>query len=175
MTNTTDFADVLALSNGASFVRGDLHIHSVVGSHDVTDPQATPENIVQTAIDSGLSVIAIADHNEITAVAGALAAAVGKPLLVVPAVELSTMQGHLLCYLPDLRSLQQFHAQLTVRDSGNATSRVENSMIDCLNKLQATVASLSSLMSTGRKALSAKWLERARTSSTSSAIPHFSL
>lgn len=136
MTNITDFADVLSLSNGASFVRGDLHIHSVVGSHDVTDPQATPRNIVQAAVDNGLSVIAIADHNEITAVEAALLAAGGKPLLVVPAVELSTMQGHLLCYLPDLRSLQQFHAQLAVRDSSNANSRVENSMIDCLNKLQ---------------------------------------
>lgn len=118
-------------------IRGDLHIHSVVGSHDVSDPQATPENIVQTAIDNGLSVIAIADHNEITAVETAMAAAAGRALLVVPAIELSTIQGHLLCYLPDLRSLQQFYAQLIVRDSGNANSRVENSMIDCLNKLQA--------------------------------------
>jgi PHP family Zn ribbon phosphoesterase len=137
MTNTADFADVLALPNGASFVRGDLHIHSVVGSHDVDDPQATPENIVQTAIDNGLSIIAIADHNEIVAVEAGVSAASKKPLLVVPAVELSTMHGHLLCYLPNFRSLQQFHAQLTVRDSGNANSRVENSMIDCLNKLQA--------------------------------------
>jgi ABC-type Mn2+/Zn2+ transport system ATPase subunit len=136
MTNTTDFNDVLALPNGASFVRGDLHIHTVVGSHDVTDPAATPVNIVQTAIDNGLSVIAIADHNEISAVEAAIDTARGKPVLVVPAVELSTMQGHLLCYLPDLRSLQQFHAQLTVRDSGNPNSRVENAMIDCLNRLQ---------------------------------------
>lgn len=97
MTNTADFNDVGALPNGVNFVRGDLHIHSVLGSHDVTDPAATPANIVQTAIDNGLSVIAIANHNEISAVAAAIDAALGKPALVVPAVELSTMQGHILC------------------------------------------------------------------------------
>lgn len=46
------------------------------------------------------------------------------------------MQGHLLCYLPDFASLQRFYLELTVRDFGLANSRVENSMVDCLSKLQ---------------------------------------
>lgn len=137
MSTVDDFADVRALTNGARFVRGDLHIHSYGGSHDVTDTTATPEAIIQTAVANGLSVIAIADHNAITSVEAAVGAASLLNLLVVPAVELSTMQGHLLCYLPDLQRLGQFMAQLGVRDAGTPTSRVENSMVDCLTRLQA--------------------------------------
>jgi hypothetical protein len=131
-----EFSDVLAITSGSSFVRGDLHVHSVAGSHDVKDSAATPEALVAEAVSEGISLLAIADHNEISGVPAAIEAARGKPLLVVPAVELSTAQGHLLCYLPDLGALQRFHAQLTVHDSGTPTSRVENSMIDCLNRLE---------------------------------------
>lgn len=137
MAVENDLIDVLALGNGARFVRGDLHIHSNVGSHDVSDPDATPDKIVRAALSNGLSVIAIADHNEISAVPLALAAADGQPLLVVPATELSTPQGHLLCYLPDFDCLTRFHSQLTLRDRGTANSRVENSMTDCLSRLEA--------------------------------------
>jgi ABC-type lipoprotein export system ATPase subunit len=137
MSTVDDFADVRTLTNGARFVRGDLHIHSYGGSHDVTDATATPEAIVHTAVANGLSIIAIADHNAITSVEPAVTAALSHDLLVVPAVELSTMQGHLLCYLPDVQRLNQFIAQLGVRDAGTPTSRVENSMLDCLNKLEA--------------------------------------
>ena len=82
-----DFADVTALTNGARFVRGDLHVHSYGGSHDVTDTSATPEAIVHTAISNGLSIIAIADHNAISSVERALSAAALYNLLVVPAVD----------------------------------------------------------------------------------------
>ena len=53
------------ISNGAHFVKADLHIHSYGngGSYDVTDSQMNPQNIVDTAIEKGLSVISITDHN----------------------------------------------------------------------------------------------------------------
>lgn len=130
-----DFVDVTALTRGAGFVRGDLHIHSNVGSHDVRDPLATPAAIVDEAVKEGLSLIAISDHNEVRGSVQGVAAAVGKPVLVVPAIELSTVQGHLLCYLPDIERLQTFHSQLTLHDRDTANSRVENSMVDCLNRL----------------------------------------
>lgn len=49
-------------NSGASFVRADLHIHSYGfdnGSFDVKDAQMTPQNIVDTAIKSGLKIISI--------------------------------------------------------------------------------------------------------------------
>ena len=67
--------EITGLPRGARFVRADLHIHSVAGSHDVKDASATPEAIVSTAAKEGLKIIAIADHNEIDGVAPALTAA----------------------------------------------------------------------------------------------------
>ena len=108
-----DIEEITNLPRGASFFRADLHTHSCVGSHDVTDPAATPEAIVSTASQEGLHLIAIADHNEIAGVGAALSAAASPNILVVPAVELSTPQGHLLCYLPSLEALQRFSLNST--------------------------------------------------------------
>lgn len=128
-----DIQDALRLDSGARFFRGDLHIHSIAGSHDVSDFTATPESIVQTACTEGLHIIAIADHNEINGVAPAIAAAQGTGLLVVPAVELSTVHGHLLCYLPTLDALNRFHSSLTLVERSTANSRCSNSVVDILN------------------------------------------
>lgn len=129
--------EITDLPRGARFFRADLHIHSVAGSHDVKDAGATPEAIVATAAKEGLKIVAIADHNEIAGVAPALAAAGATDIFVVPAVELSTPQGHLLCYLPTHDSLQRFHAQLTFVDRNTPNSRCQNAMLDCLDKLHA--------------------------------------
>ena len=128
--------EITGLPRGARFVRADLHIHSVAGSHDVKDASATPEAIVSTAAKEGLKIIAIADHNEIDGVAPALTAAEDADILVVPAVELSTPEGHLLCYLQNYENLQRFHAQLDIVDRRTPNSRCRNAMLDCLNKLQ---------------------------------------
>lgn len=129
----TKLEQVLALSDGASFFRGDLHIHSYPNSHDVTDQTMTPAAVVSTALASGLSLIAITDHNEISGVQDALAAAVGSSLVVIPGVELSTSDGHLLCYLPDITALQQFHGRLKLADRGLANSRCMTGMLDCIS------------------------------------------
>ncbi|MHB8241770.1 MAG: TrlF family AAA-like ATPase [Solirubrobacteraceae bacterium] len=120
---------ILALSDGASFFRGDLHIHSYGNSHDVSDQTMTPSAVVAKALAENLSLIAITDHNEISGVAEAIQAAAGTSLTVIPGVELSTSDGHLLCYLPDLDRLQQFHARLSLADRGLSNSRCKTSML----------------------------------------------
>ena len=132
----TDLSEITGLPRGARFYRADLHIHSIAGSHDVTDSTATPEAIVALAAQEGLRIIAITDHNEISGVAAALTAGSASQMLVIPGVELSTPEGHLLCYLPDLDSLQRFYSQLGVVDRGTQNSRCQNGMLDCLNRLQ---------------------------------------
>ncbi len=103
-------------SNGALFRRADLHIHSYgdVGSYDVDDPAMTPEAIVDTAINDGLHVIAITDHNQVGNVWRGVKHAEGKDILVVPGVELSTPQGHLLVYCPTPALLESFYGKLNV-------------------------------------------------------------
>ena len=51
----------------AKFLRADMHIHSFgeYASNDVEDVAMTPNAIVDTAIEKGLSIISITDHNEI--------------------------------------------------------------------------------------------------------------
>lgn len=131
----TTVAEIEALPSGARFHRADLHIHSFGGSYDVEDVAMTPERIVETATAEKLDVIAVADHNEIRNVAATLRAAAGSPLLVIPAVELSTPQGHLLCFLPSLEPLETFFARITVIARATPTSRCQTSILDCLNHL----------------------------------------
>lgn len=122
---------------GATFFRADLHIHSHGGSHDVTDLGMTAEAIVETAINEKLALIAITDHNEISNVERALAAAKKTTLIVIPAIELSTPQGHLLCYFKTLQNLRSFHGQLSLVDSGLNTSRCQQSILECLKLVQS--------------------------------------
>jgi energy-coupling factor transporter ATP-binding protein EcfA2/histidinol phosphatase-like PHP family hydrolase len=110
---TINFSD---LNSGARFVRADLHIHSFgeEGSFDVADNTMTPENIVDTALAKNLSVIAITDHNEIGNVKRAIAHAEGKDILVIPGIEISTTQGHLLIYFETFLGLKNFFGKLTI-------------------------------------------------------------
>ncbi len=118
---------------GATFFRADLHVHCFGGSHDVKDQTMTPEAVVATAIQEKLKLVAIADHNEIVSVDRALAAATGTPLIVIPAIELSTPQGHLLCYFKDIQALRRFHGQINIADCGLSTSRCQQSLLECMN------------------------------------------
>ena len=74
------------INSGANFLRADLHIHSIgdEGSFDVFDTMMTPENIVDTAIEKGLSIISITDHNEIGNVKRGIKHSENKNILVIP-------------------------------------------------------------------------------------------
>lgn len=133
----TGLSEILELSHGARFFRADMHVHSCGGSHDVSDVHMTPEKIVATALQHGLGVLSVTDHNEIGNVAPTLSAARGTGLLVVPGIELSTPQGHLLAYLPTLQALEKFHGRLDIVERGTSTSRCKNAIVDCLNQLQS--------------------------------------
>lgn len=132
---TTPLEQIQAHPRGARFYRADLHVHSFGASHDVKDATMTPQAIVDTAVQEGLGLVAITDHNEISNVGLAIAAAMGKPVMIVPAVELSTPQGHLLCYLPSLDALQKFHGRLDIVDRGTEKSRCQNAVLDALGFL----------------------------------------
>src|SRR5581483_9284659 len=74
-----------------------LHIHSTC-----SDGQYTPAEIVQLGLHTGLSALAITDHDTLEAVSVAPQSAVGSNLEIVPGVEITTeYQGrelHLLGY-----------------------------------------------------------------------------
>lgn len=80
----------------ARFWAVDLHVHTP-GSQDADDAHyGTPEDVVQAALDQGLAAIAVTDHNTAAWCDRMSDAAHDTPLVVLPGVELSTREGHLL-------------------------------------------------------------------------------
>jgi len=81
-------------------VRIDLHTHS--RASDGTDP---PAGLVRAAVDAGLDVLAITDHDTADGWAEAAQAATETGLTLVPGMEISTRHRgrgiHLLAYLVD--------------------------------------------------------------------------
>jgi histidinol phosphatase-like PHP family hydrolase/energy-coupling factor transporter ATP-binding protein EcfA2 len=120
------------MTNGAKFLRADLHIHSFgeFGSYDVADHTMTPEAIVDTAIEKGLSIISITDHNEIQNSSTAINYAVGKDILVLPGIEVSTTQGHLLLYFESFKNLRDFFGKLTINDE---KTTCQQGIVECLD------------------------------------------
>ncbi len=70
----------------------DLHIHSAYSP----DATATVRAILKQAADAGLDVIAVTDHDEIRGSLEARDLAPKYGIEAIPAVEVSTRQGHLL-------------------------------------------------------------------------------
>lgn len=79
---------------GARFVRADLHVHTYADTD--SDPAPDLSAYIDAAVSSGIDVLAITDHNSTAFVKAAIKAAEGKPVVVIPGIEISTHDGHLL-------------------------------------------------------------------------------
>lgn len=75
----------------------------------------TPNNIVNMAVLKELDMIAITDHNAIGNVLPAIKASQGKPIQVIPGIEITTQEeAHLLGYFPDFEKLHAFYQRMSV-------------------------------------------------------------
>lgn len=83
----------------------DLHIHScysnnLFGTRLFSPPSKSfPEDIIKTAIEKGIDVIAVSDHDSV--LGGSKTAEIAEKkykgkILVIPSVEISTADGHIL-------------------------------------------------------------------------------
>ena len=86
------------LSPGASFVRGDLHMHTHGVSTDVRDAEMTLPRVLDVAKERELELIAITDHNAIDGVAELLSEAPKNGLTAFAGVEVTAAEGHVLVY-----------------------------------------------------------------------------
>jgi predicted metal-dependent phosphoesterase TrpH len=101
----------------------DLHIHSTA-----SDGKFTPEAIVAKAVDLGLTIIALTDHDSIDGIPPALEAANSFPgFRVIPGVEISTDiaggQAHVLGYFIDYTSDELTSALERFRSSRQRRTR----------------------------------------------------
>ncbi|WP_114905917.1 AAA family ATPase [Ornithinimicrobium murale] len=84
------------MSDWARFWAVDLHVHTP-GSEDVNpDDFGSAHDIVSAAVAAGLDAIAVTDHNTSAWCQQMAEAARDASLIVLPGVEISTTEGHLL-------------------------------------------------------------------------------
>jgi len=94
-------------------MKADLHIHTTFSS----DGSIDPHEAVELAVERGLGCIAIADHNSFEAYD--LIKDDGR-LIVVPAVEVSSSEGHILAYGIDREIESRLSAKETIEDIHDA-------------------------------------------------------
>lgn len=87
---------------GSRFLRADLHVHTLLAPGE-TAPKSVPtvKAVAAAARAASVSILGIADHNTAANVRAALDEA-GPDLLVLPGIEISTADGHLVAlFAPD--------------------------------------------------------------------------
>ena len=102
----------------------DLHVHSFFSGDGVS----SPEELIGAARKKGLNGFAITDHNTCDAIAYMLKKGLmredGRPvdgILVIPGVEVTTAEGHLLCIgatLPNLKGVPAIEVCRRIHDAG---------------------------------------------------------
>ena len=92
----------------------DLHIHTCLSP--CGDLEMSPRNIIRTARERGLHVIAITDHNSTRNVAVTMEIGRREGVYVIAGCEVNTREEvHCLCYFPHLQALQAFQLYLEER------------------------------------------------------------
>jgi PHP family Zn ribbon phosphoesterase len=85
----------------------DLHIHSCLSP--CGDLDMSPRNIVATAIEKKLDIIAITDHNASENIVATIKAAREKPLTVLSGMEVaSAEEAHLIALFDKFNAMEQF-------------------------------------------------------------------
>ena len=92
----------------------ELHVHTVLSP--CAEVEMIPPLIVHEALERGINLIAVTDHNA-SANAGAVQkAAAGTPLTVLPGMELQTREEvHLLCIFDTLEQVADWQATVDAR------------------------------------------------------------
>lgn len=124
---------------GSAFRKADLHVHTP-RSLCFSEDSVTPQQIVETALDKGLDIIAITDHNSVAAIDEILETAMNKDLFVFPGVELSTSGGHVVAIFDldtSVSVLEDFldYVGIERNGRGNAMTLAEGGMGDVCQKI----------------------------------------
>jgi hypothetical protein len=124
-------------SEGATFVRADLHVHTF--PDDPTAPYSfDPGEYIRIAVTRGVAVLGITDHNTTKNVRAMIAAADGHPILVLAGIEVTTHQGHLLAlFAPDrVDDLESFATRDNLKlkpDPADQSLRSTRSMLELVD------------------------------------------
>ncbi len=131
-------------------VRADLHVHTLLSP--CADVEMIPPLIVEEALSKGIGLIAITDHNSIANIESVQKAAASSDLIVLPGMELQTIEEvHLLCLFDTLdqviafnqvtsaalpnqaNNIDFFGEQFIVDETGDFLSREERLLLTSVN------------------------------------------
>ena len=91
--------------------RAELHVHTVLSP--CAGVEMIPPLIVHEAVQLGINLIAITDHNATANIGAVMQAARGTGLVVLPGMELQTREEvHLLCLFDTLEQAAEWQAQV---------------------------------------------------------------
>lgn len=80
---------------GSRFFKADLHIHTP-SSKCFLDKGVTADDIIDKALQQGLKIIAITDHNDNSFIDAVRKGAKNKDIVVFPGIEITTTNAHIL-------------------------------------------------------------------------------
>lgn len=135
-----------ARSAGAVFHRCALQVNphhygqAYRGQAQQGDAATHARAIVDKAVEIGISVLAITDHNDVASVPAFRAAAEERGVHVFPGFELSSSEGvHVLCIYPHqtiLDQLGRFLGELGIRTPGSSSELSSLGFVDMLSKVR---------------------------------------
>lgn len=89
----------------------DLHIHTCLSP--CAEEEMSPRNIVRTAVEAALDIIAVTDHNSGKNARAVMAAAADLPLTVIAGMEVQSREEvHLLSFFESLEALEEWDAYI---------------------------------------------------------------
>lgn len=108
----------------------DLHTHSVY-----SDGTLTPFELVDAAVGSGLSALAMTDHNTVAGLPDFVCAAEGKPIEIVPGVEFTTADNGIELHILGLFVTPEMYGDIN-RYIARATELKDESNYKLINRLR---------------------------------------
>ncbi len=123
------------LSSGARFHRCALQVNpheynqQFRGQRTGGNAKSYARAMVEKAVDMGVSVIAVTNHNDAKGVQAFRDAAAGRDIVIFPGFEISSSEGiHILCIYPpetDEKRIERFLGELGIRDITASTTLAE--------------------------------------------------
>lgn len=91
--------------------RAELHVHTVLSP--CADVEMIPPFIIQSALEKGIQLLAITDHNASANIEAVMQAARGTDLTILPGMEVQTREEvHLLCFFDQLDQIRAWQKRI---------------------------------------------------------------
>lgn len=147
MSDADPISKATALHRGAVFHRCALQVNphryaeAFRGKGQPGGPTEHAREVVDKAVELGVSVLAITDHNDVSGVPAFQAAAEDRGVHILPGFELESTDGvHVLCIYPPATSqerLERFLGEFGIRDTEGSSGLCNTEFVEVTATVQA--------------------------------------